>query len=229
MQSTRRGSFSVHRSEKTPGSKYSSTSGLSPRGHLERQAEFHASTPVFILIRILGLRSCQGFQIVVQDMHVRNRVGGSRVFDEQVVDFQVLAFVETNPEIRLGQGAKIVADVGVLARHVDKYVAERQFLDELMLVGFQHIHEAEILGRDFAVEVALQDGVRHLVAKDDEPAPTDTEKAFYAAFDILVNALVVLVKNDENGVNSLKIRHFCSRFLAEKLLQSLVECPISEV
>ena len=30
--------------EKTPGSKYSSTSGLSPRGHLERQAEFHAST-----------------------------------------------------------------------------------------------------------------------------------------------------------------------------------------
>src|SRR5574340_336622 len=32
----------VHRSEKTPGSKYSSTSGLSPRGHLERQAEFHA-------------------------------------------------------------------------------------------------------------------------------------------------------------------------------------------
>ena len=44
MKSTRRGSFSVHRSEKTPGSKYSSTSGLSPRGHLERQAEFHAST-----------------------------------------------------------------------------------------------------------------------------------------------------------------------------------------
>src|SRR5574341_539874 len=45
MQSTRRGSFSVHRSEKTPGSKYSSTSGLSPRGHLERQAEFHRATP----------------------------------------------------------------------------------------------------------------------------------------------------------------------------------------
>src|SRR5574341_866797 len=44
MKSTRRGSFSVHRSEKTPGSKDSSTSGLSPRGHLERQAEFHAST-----------------------------------------------------------------------------------------------------------------------------------------------------------------------------------------
>src|SRR5574341_264759 len=44
MKSTRRGRFSVHRWEKTPGSKYSSTSGLSPRGHLERQAEFHAST-----------------------------------------------------------------------------------------------------------------------------------------------------------------------------------------
>src|SRR5574337_994176 len=44
MKSTRGGSFSVHRSEKTPGSKYSSTSGLSPRGHLERQAEVPAST-----------------------------------------------------------------------------------------------------------------------------------------------------------------------------------------
>ena len=30
--------------KKTPGSKDSSTSGLSPQGHLERQAEFHAST-----------------------------------------------------------------------------------------------------------------------------------------------------------------------------------------
>ena len=30
--------------KKNPGSKYSPTSGLSPRGHLERQAEFHAST-----------------------------------------------------------------------------------------------------------------------------------------------------------------------------------------
>src|SRR5574340_1586291 len=44
MKSTRRGRFSVHRSEKTPGSKSSSTSGLSPREHLETQAEFHAST-----------------------------------------------------------------------------------------------------------------------------------------------------------------------------------------
>ena len=36
--------FSVLRSEKTPGSKDSSTSGLSPRGHLERQGESHVST-----------------------------------------------------------------------------------------------------------------------------------------------------------------------------------------
>ena len=44
MKSTRRGSDSpVHRPEKSPASKYSSTSGLSPRGYLERQAEFHAS------------------------------------------------------------------------------------------------------------------------------------------------------------------------------------------
>src|SRR5574340_1657258 len=45
MKSTRRGSDSpVHRPEKPPGSKDSATIGLSPRGHLERQAEFHAST-----------------------------------------------------------------------------------------------------------------------------------------------------------------------------------------
>src|SRR5574341_1238940 len=50
MKSTRRGSFSVRGSEKTPGSKYSSTSGLSPRGHLERQAEFHSPE--------LGERAC---------------------------------------------------------------------------------------------------------------------------------------------------------------------------
>ena len=40
----RRGVQPVHRPEKPPGSKYSSTSSLSPRGDLERQAEFHAST-----------------------------------------------------------------------------------------------------------------------------------------------------------------------------------------
>src|SRR5574337_251634 len=45
MKSTRRGSDSpCILWKKPPGSKYSSTSGLSPRGHLERQAEFHAST-----------------------------------------------------------------------------------------------------------------------------------------------------------------------------------------
>src|SRR5574341_1453756 len=44
MKSKPRGSDSpVHRPEKSPASKYSSTSGLSPRGYLERQAEFHAS------------------------------------------------------------------------------------------------------------------------------------------------------------------------------------------
>lgn len=155
-------------------------------------------------------------------MNVRNRVGGTRILDEQVIDALVLALVETNPEVRLRQGAEVVADFGVFACHVDEYVAERQLSDELMLIGFQHVHEAEILGRDFTIEVALQDGVRHLVAKDDEPASTNTEKAFYAAFDILMDALVVLVKDDENGAKPLKIRHFCRRFLVEKLLQSLV-------
>ena len=42
---TQRGTdTSVHRLEKPAGSKYSSTSGLSPREKLERTAEFHAST-----------------------------------------------------------------------------------------------------------------------------------------------------------------------------------------
>ena len=34
----------MHHPEKPTGSKYSLTSGLSPHEHLERQAEFHAST-----------------------------------------------------------------------------------------------------------------------------------------------------------------------------------------
>ena len=42
---TRRGTDTpVHRPEKPIGSKYSSTSGLSPHEHLERQAAFHASS-----------------------------------------------------------------------------------------------------------------------------------------------------------------------------------------
>ncbi len=155
-------------------------------------------------------------------MNVRNRVGGTRILDEQVIDALVLALVETNPEVRLRQGAEVVADFGVFACHIDEYVAERQLSDEFMLIGLQYIHEAEVLGRDFTIKVALQDGVRHLVAKDDEAASTDTEKAFYAAFDILMNALVVLVKDDENGAKPLKVRHFCRRFLVEELLQSLV-------
>ena len=155
-------------------------------------------------------------------MDVGDGVGASRVLDHQVIETRVFALLEAYPEIRLRQGAEVVADFGVFACHVDEYVAERQLSDELMLIGFQHIHEAEILGRDFTIEVALQDGVRHLVAKDDEPASTNTEKAFYAAFDILMDALVVLVKNDENGAKPLKVRHFCRRLLVEKLLQSLV-------
>ena len=34
----------LHRLEKVTGSKYNSTSGLSPHEQLERQAEFHSST-----------------------------------------------------------------------------------------------------------------------------------------------------------------------------------------
>ena len=157
----------------------------------------------------------------MQDMDVRNRVGGSRVFDDQVVDGLVFALMETDSEIRLRQGTEIVADVSVFACHIDEYRAERQLSDELVLVGFQHAHEAEVFRGNFGVEVALQDGVRHLVAKDDEAATANTKQAFYAAFDVLDDAFVAFVENDKNGVNSLKVRHLCHGLVSEKLLQ----CP----
>ena len=73
-------------------------------------------------------------------MNIRNRVSGTRILDEQVIDLLVLALMETNPEVRLGQGAKVVADFGVFARHVDEYVAERPLFDVLVLFRFQHAH-----------------------------------------------------------------------------------------
>lgn len=153
-------------------------------------------------------------------MDVGNRVGGTRIFDNQIVDALILALVETNPEVRFREGAKIVADFGVLARHIDEHRAERQLFDELMLVGFQHAHEAEVLGRDFRVEVALQNGVRHLVAKDDESTAAGTEQALRTALDVLDDALVAFVQNNQNRVNSLEIRHFYQWFLGEELRQS---------
>lgn len=155
-------------------------------------------------------------------MNVRNRVGGTRILDEQVIDALVLALVETNPEVRLRQGAEVVAYFGVFACHVDEYVAERQLPDELMLIGFQHVHEAEILGRDFTIEVALQDGVRHLVAEDDKATATGAEKGLHAALYVFMYAFVVLVEDDQHRTNSLKIRHFSCRLLSEKLLQGTV-------
>ena len=89
-----------------------------------------------------------------------------------------------------------------------------------MLVGFQHAHEAEVLGRNLCVEVALQDGVRHLVAEDDNSTAAGAKQAFCAALDVLDDALVAFVKNDQDGVNTLKIRHLRYGFLGEKLLQS---------
>ena len=156
----------------------------------------------------------------MQHVDIRNRVGGTRILDKQVVNLSVLALVETDSEVRLGQGAEVVADFGVLGRHVDEHSAERQLLDELVLVGFQHAHEAEVLGRDLGVEVALQDGVRHLVAKDNDPATVGAKQALRTALNVLDDALVAFVQYNQYGVNPLKIRHFCYRFLSEKLLQS---------
>ena len=152
-------------------------------------------------------------------MNVRNRIGGARIRNKQVVDTLVLALVETDSEIRFRQGTEVVADFGVLGCHVDKHGAERQLFDELVLVGFQYTHKAEVLRRNLGVEVALQDGVRHLVAKDDEPATAGTKQTFSTALNVLDDALVAFVKDNQNGGNSLEIRHFCHRFLGKELLQ----------
>ena len=135
----------------------------------------------------------QGLQVVVEDVDVGNRVGGARILDNQVVDGLVLALVETDAEVCLRQGAEVVADFGVLARHIDKYRAERQLLEELVLVGFQDAHEAEVLGRDFGVEVALEDGVRHLVAEKDKATSVGAKQALNAAFNILDDTFVAFV------------------------------------
>ena len=111
----------------------------------------------------------------MENMNVRNGIGGARIIDDQVVDVLVLALMEADSEVRFRKGAKVIADFGVLRRHVDKNTTEWQLPDELVLVGFQYIHEAKVLGRNLCVEVALQDGVRHLVAEDDDSTTTSPE------------------------------------------------------
>jgi len=71
----------------------------------------------------------------VKDVNVRNRVGGARVLYDQVIDLLMFALMEANPEIRLRQGAKIVADVGVFCGHIDENAAIWQLLDELVMMN----------------------------------------------------------------------------------------------
>ena len=111
--------------------------------------------------------------------------------------------METDSEIRLRKGTKVVADISVLGCHIDKNGTERQLFDELVLVWFQYVHKAEVLRRDLRVEVALQNGVRHLIAENDEAATTGTKQAFCTAFDVLDNAFVTFVKNNQYGSQSL--------------------------
>ena len=132
----------------------------------------------------------------MQDVDVGDRVGVSWVLDDQIIDGHVFALLEADPEVRLRQGAEVVADFGTLARHVDDHRAVRQLLEVFVFVGLQDAHEAEVFGRDFVVEVALQDGVRHLVAENDEPATVGAEEGLHAALYVFVNALVVLVEDD---------------------------------
>ncbi len=158
----------------------------------------------------------------MQHVNVGDGVGASRVLDHQVIETCVFALLEADPEVRLRQGAEVVADFGVLPRHVDDHGAVGQLLEVFVFVGFQHTHEAEVLGCDLVVEVALQDGVRHLVAEDDKATATGAEEGLYAALYVFMYAFVVLVEDDQHRINSLKIRHFSCRLLGEKLLQGTV-------
>ena len=151
-------------------------------------------------------------------MDVGDGVGASGVLDDQVVDADILALLEADSEVRPWQRAKIVTDFGVLPRHVDDHRAVGQLPEVLVLVGLQHAHKAKVLGRDLVVEVALQDGVRHLVAEDDKATAASAKEGLHAAFDILIYAFVVLVEDDQHRVNTLKIWHFGHRLLGEILL-----------
>ena len=162
-------------------------------------------------------------------MDVGNRIGASRILDDQVVDADILALLETDSEIRFRQRAEVVADLGAFPRHVDNHGAVWQLPEVLMLLGFQHTHEAEVLRRDFVVEVALQDGVRHLVAEDDEAATANAEQGFHTAFDVLVYALVVFIKDDQHRVHALKIGHLGYRLFREKLLEGTFKGSISKI
>ena len=155
-------------------------------------------------------------------MNVGDRVGVSGVLDDQIVDGHVFALLEADSEIRLRQGAQVVADFRALASHVYDHRTVRQFFEIFDFIGLQHTHEAEVFWGDVVVEVALQNGVRHLVAEDDEPATCGTEEGLHAAFDAFVNALVVFVQDDQNGVNSLKIGQLSHGLFGEKLLKSML-------
>ena len=168
---------------------------------------------------ILCIWPRQSLQVIMQHMDVGNGVGGSRILDDQIIDGLVLALVETNSEVCLGQGAEVVADIRVLARHIDEYCAERQLFDEFVLVRFQHTHETEVFGRNLGIEVALQDSVRHLVAKYDKSASAGTKQTFRTALNVLDDAFVAFVQDNQNRAKSLKIRHFYHRFFSEELLQ----------
>ena len=175
------------------------------------------------------LRSRQGPQVVVQHMDVRHRVGGAWVVDDEVVDFHVFALLKADAEIGFGQGTDIIANVGVLASHVDNHVTEWPFLDVLVLVGFQDAHEAEVLGRDLGVEVALKDGIRHLVTENDKTAAARTKQGFRTALNIFDDALITLVDDDEHRVNLLDVRQFDPHFLFRELVERLAQGSIPDV
>ncbi len=162
-------------------------------------------------------------------MDVGNGVSASWVFDDQVVDVDMLALLKADSEIRFRQRAEVVADFGAFPCHVDNHGTIRKLPEILVLFGLQHTHEAEVLRRDFVVEVALQDGVRHLVAEDDEPATPNAKQGFHTAFDVLVYALVLFVEDDQHRVDPLEIGHLGYRLLREKLLEGTLKGSVSEI
>ena len=165
----------------------------------------------------------------MQHVDVGNGVSASWVFNDQVVDVDMLALLKADSEIRFRQRAEVVADLGAFPCHVDNHGTVGKLPEILVLFGLQHTHETEVLRRDFVVKVALQDGVRHLVAKDNEPASANAKQGFHTAFYILVYALVVFVEDDQHRVDPLEIGHLGYRLLREKLLEGTLKGSVSEI
>lgn len=135
----------------------------------------------------------------MERLHVDDGVWIGVVAKDEVVDAEMLAFGEADPETGVRQGGQVVADVDVLLCHVDEELGHGQLVDLFLFLGLQHFHEAEVLGGHLAVLVAEQHVVRRFLADDDQPDPVDAEDVFEAFLDGANFLFVQILKDDDDG------------------------------